>query len=415
MVSHQGERIMCSKRSSWILICLGVFVCQWLAGPAAATAKTIKIGIVDTYSGPPSLYTNDVRDALTMFMDKANASGGILGSKVEIITRDDGNKVDVGLSQAKELIMKEQVDIIMGTLNSALSLAISDLCRKEKVPFLVTLGKSDNITGANGHRYVFSVNENTAMIGRAAAFALAKRPFVKYWIAGSDYEYGHALAKEIWENLKKQKPDVELLGESWWKLGEPDFTPYITAILPAKPDCIIAATGGRDSVPLLKAIKATALNEKVPVFMHAATDLIQPLGPDGPEGILATSNYHSYYPDTPENRVFVKEFSEKFKREPNIGGLSGFLAAHFILKAYEKAGQVDTEKFIDAMEGMTIPSPVGDVTMRAYDHQVLLPMYMGVTKKTPDRNYLVGSEMMLIAPELVIPPVEDIKALREKK
>jgi ABC-type branched-subunit amino acid transport system substrate-binding protein len=55
---------------------------------------------------------------------------------------------------------------------------------------------------------------------------------------------------------------VELLGQSWWKVGEPDFTPYITAILSAKPDAVIIATGGRDCVPFLKAAKATGFNER---------------------------------------------------------------------------------------------------------------------------------------------------------
>lgn len=406
---------MRAKRSSLLIVCLAGLVCLISAMPSAVQAKTIKIGMVDTYSGPPSLYTNDVRDAFTMIMDKVNASGGILGNKVEILTRDDGNKVDVGLSEAKELIMKEQVDLMVGTINSALSLVVSDLCKKEKVPFLVTLGKSDNITEADGHRYVFSVNENTAMIGKAAAFALAKRPFVKYWIGGSDYEYGHALANSLWKNLKKLKPEVELLGESWWKMGEPDFTPYITAITNAKPDCLIAATGGRDSVPFLKAAKATGLNTQIPIYMHTATDLVKPLGLDAPEGIIATCNYHSYFPDTPENREFVKEFSAKFHREPNIGGLSGYLAAEFIIKAYQKAGKVDNEKFIDAMEGLNIPSPVGNVTMRAFDHQVIMPMYLGVTKKAQDHDYLIGADMVEIPPDQVIPTVEEVKQTREKK
>lgn len=403
------------RRSWFLLFCLSGLLGLSSAWTPAAVAKTIKIGIVDTYSGPASLYTNDVRDALTMIFDKVNAAGGILGDKVQIITRDDNNKLDVGLSEAKELIMKEQADIMIGTINSALSLAISDLCRKEKVPFIVTLGKSDNITGASGHRYVFSVTENTAMIGRAAAAALAKKPYVKYWIAGSDYEYGHALAAELWKNLQKLKPDAVLLGESWWKLGEPDFTPYITAILPRQPDCIILATGGRDSVPFLKAAKASGLNEKIPLFMHAASDLVKVLGPDGPEGVMATDTYHSYYPETPLNQDFVKEFAARYKREPNLGGLSGYLAGEFILKAYEKAGKIDTEKFIDALEGLTIPSPVGDVTMRAYDHQVILPMFTGVTRKAPGRDYLVASDLVVIPGDQVMPAVEEVKKARESK
>jgi branched-chain amino acid transport system substrate-binding protein len=402
-------------RRTWIfLLCLGSFLGLSSAGLSDVAAKPIKIGIVDTYSGPPSLYTNDVRDAFSMIVDKINAAGGIFGNQVEVVTRDDNNKVDVGLSQAKELIMKEQVDILVGTINSALSLAVSDLCRKEKVPFLVTLGKSDHITGANGHRYVFSVTENTAMIGRAAAVALAGRPYVKYWIAGSDYEYGHALANELWKSLQRLRPDAVLLGDSWWKLGEPDFAPYITAILPNQPDCLIVATGGRDSVPFLKAAKANGLNQKLPLFMHAASDLVKVLGADGPEGVLATDTYHSYYPDTPANREFVKEFGDRYKREPNLGGLSGYLAARFIQKAFEKAGKVDTEKLIDAMEGLTVPSPVGDVTMRAYDHQVILPMFIGVTTKEGGRDYLVAAEITVIPGEQLMPDVEEIKKARAK-
>ncbi len=407
---------MRGKRFFLVLACIGVFLVSISAQSPAMAAKPLKIGIVDTYSGPPSTYTNDVRDAFTMSMDKANAAGGILGSKVEIVTRDDKFKVDVGLSAAKELIMNEQVDILMGTINSALTLAVSDLCKKEKMPFLVTFAKSDNITGANGHRYVFSLNENTAMVGKGAAVFMAKKPYVKYWIAGSDYEYGHALADELWKNIQKLKPEATLLGQSWWKVGEPDFNTYMTAILAAKPDCVIVATGGRDNVPFLKAAKASAFNEQIPFFMHTATELatLKPLGPDAPEGVLGTSNYFFYYPETPENKAFAKEFQEKFNREPTVGAFYGHLAAQFMQKAFEKAGALDKEKFIDAMEGLTVSSPLGDITMRAYDHQVSLPMFMGVTKKSPDHNFLIASDIVMIPAEETMPSIEEIKKLREK-
>jgi branched-chain amino acid transport system substrate-binding protein len=199
------------------------------------------------------------------------------------------------------LIYREKVDVIMGTINSALALAISDMCKKEKVPFFATFSKSDKITGEKGHRYVFSITENTVLAGKAAAVGLARKPYMKYWIAGDDYEYGHSIADSVWNNLQQMKPGVELLGQTWWKVGEPDFTPYITAILSAKPDAVIIATGGRDCVPFLKAAKATGFNERVPFFMHTATELstLKPLGLEAPEGVIGTSNYFYYYPETP--------------------------------------------------------------------------------------------------------------------
>jgi len=385
-------------------------------GAGNVDAGSIKVGIVDCYSGPPSTYTNDVRDAFKLAVKKQNEKGGILGRKIEVMTRDSKFKVDLGLSAAKELIMRKDVDIMMGTINSGLALAISDLCKKEKIPFFATFAKSAKITGAKGHRYVFSMNENTALAGKAAAVGLAKRSYVKYWIAGDDYEYGHAIADAVWSNLKKLKPGVKLLGKSWWKVGEPDFTPYITAILAAKPDCVIVATGGRDCVPFLKAAQATGFNKRVPFYMHTATELstLKPLGLNAPEGVIGTSNYYYYYPDTPANKAFVKEFKAAYNREPAVGALYGYVTAKFIMKGYEKAGKVDTEKFIDALEGMSIDSPVGKLTLRAYDHQVMFPMFMGVTKKVPGKPYLIASDIVTLPGEEVMPSIEEIKKARGK-
>jgi len=374
----------------------------------------IKIGIIDTYSGPATTFTYDVRDAFKLAIDEVNVKGGVLKRKIEFTTRDDKFKVDICLSMAKELIMMEKVDILMGTINSAGALAVSEYCKTEKIPFLVTFSKSEKITGEKGHRYVFSITENTAMIGKAAASGLAKRPYVKYWIAGDDYEYGHALADGVWNNLKKLKPGVELIGQSWWKVGEPELTPYLTAITAAKPDAVIFATGGASMVNAMKAAKATGFADKIPMFIHTATEhsTIAPLGLDAPEKVIGTSNYHFYYPDTQKNKAFAKAFKDAYGREPKVGALYGYLAAQFITKALEKAGKMDREKFIDALSGLKVDSPIGEIEMRAFDHQAMLPMYMGVTKKAPEYPFLIATDIVTIPGKDVMPSIEEIKKAR---
>lgn len=403
------------RKSLALIVCIGIAFCLPSLTCLAQTPAPVKIGIIDTYSGPASYYSNDVRDAFLMMVDKINASGGILGRKVEVLTRDDKFRVDLGLNEAKELIMREHVDVLMGTINSAVSLAVSNLCKREKVPFLVTFGKSDKITGAEGNRYVFSLDENTAMIGKAAALALAKKGYTRYWIAGDDYEYGHDLAGSLWKNLKKLKPGAVLAGQSWWKLGEPDFTPYITAILAAKPDCLIVATGGPDCVSFLKAVKAEGLNHKLAVYMHTAATSIKPLGLDGPQGVLSTDTYYTWFPKTPANQQFVSEFEKRYHHEPNAGGLAGYLAARFIEKAYKKAGAINTDKFITSLQGLSVSSPVGRVTIRAFDHQVELPMFTGVTKKEPGFKYLVASDIVTIPGDELMPSIAAIKQDRAKQ
>ena len=390
-----------------------------LAGLLSATvlygADVIKVGIVDTYSGPPTTFTYDVRDGFKMVVDRVNAKGGVLGKKIEFVTRDEKFKPDIGLTMAKELVMKEEVDILMGTINSATALAISDFARKEKIPFVVTFSKSDKITVEKGHRYVFSITENTQMAGRAAGVAFAKKPFTKYWIAGDDYEYGHAIADDLWNVLKKAKPGVQLLGQTWWKVGEPELTPYITAVMAAKPDFIIVATGGASMVNFQKAAKATGLNKQIPFYQHTATEhsTLAPQGADAPEGVYGTANYHFYYPETSENKAFVEEFRKAYNRYPKVGALYGYATGELFVKSFEKAGRVDREKFIDALEGMVIDSPVGKLEMRGCDHQLLLPMYFGVTKKSPQYEFLIASDILTVPAKDYMMSCDEVKALRK--
>ena len=101
-----------------------------------AGGKAIKVGIIDCYSGPPAVYAKDALNGFKLALEEINKEG-VLGRKIEFTTRDTKFKMDIGLSMAKELIMREGVDILVGTISSAVALAVSDLAYKEKVPFFV--------------------------------------------------------------------------------------------------------------------------------------------------------------------------------------------------------------------------------------------------------------------------------------
>ena len=404
------------KRYSFFAVSSVLLLSVLCVSSLSHAADTIKVGIIDTYTGPATTFTNDVLDGFKLAAQKINASGGILGRKIEYTTRDEKFKPDIGLAMAKELVLKGKVDIIVGTINSATALAISDFVKKEKIPFFVTFAKSDRIIGEKGHRYIFNMNENTEMAGRAAAIALAKKPYVKYWIAGDDYEYGHAIAEGVWNNLKKLKPSVQKTGETWWKVGEADFTPYITQMLAAKPDFIIVATGGSGMVNFQKAAKATGLSQKIPFYQHTAIELsvLAPQGKDAPEGVFGTANYFFYYPDTPQNKAFVADFKKAYNRNPRIGALYGYMTAQFIAEGYKKAGKIDREKLVSALEGMAIDSPVGKLEIRKCDHQLLLPMYFGVTKKDPKYDFFTAGNIETIQGKDYVPSCEEVLKLRKK-
>jgi len=404
------------KKVIYLSILMVGFLGLFLFSSSSQGANTIKVGIVDTYSGPPATMSQDILDAFKMVVNEINAKGGVLGKKIEFVTRDEKFKPDIGLAMAKELVLKENVDILMGTISSSTALAVSDSARKEKIPFLVTNSRTEKITGEKGHRYVFGIAENTAMAGRAAAKALSQKPYLKYWIAGDDYEYGHSIAENVWNNLKALKPGVQLVDQTWWKVGESDFTPYITQIMSAKPDFLIAATGGATMVTFAKAAKATGLISRVPIYQHTVIDygIMGPLGMDGPEGVYGTAPYLFYYPDTAANKAYVEGFRKAYGRYPQMFALFGYSAAKFIEKGFQKAGAVDKEKFIDALEGMVIDSPVGNLEMRACDHQLQLPMIFGVTKKTPNfKDFLVASDIVMVPSKDFMPTCEEVLKTRK--
>lgn len=394
---------------------VGVVLVGFLTASFSFGGNTIKVGFVDTYSGPPSVYTFDVLDGFKMAMQNINAKGGVLGKKMEYTTRDEKFKPDVGLAMAKELVMREEVDILAGTINSSATLAVSDFAKKEKIPFICTFAKSEKITGEQGHRYVFSVAENTRMIGKAIAQVIAKKPYTKFWVAGEDYEYGHAVGDASWRYTKTLKPEAQLLGQTWWKVGEADLAPYITPILQAKPDMLYVATGGVGNLNFLKLAKAMDLTKQMGIYLHTAIELsnLQALGKDGPEGVMGTANYLFYYPETPENKAFVDEFRKLYNRPPKVGALYGYAAAQLIARAYQKAGAIDREKFVTAMEGLTVDSPVGQLEMRACDHQLMLPMFFGVTKKSPQYEYLIAGDPIAIPGKDYLPSCDEIVKVRK--
>ncbi|KJS50752.1 MAG: amino acid ABC transporter substrate-binding protein [Peptococcaceae bacterium BRH_c23] len=410
---------MAGKRKSQNLIRLGstLLITALLASGCASSAtpkteqKPIKVGIVDTYTGGAAVYAKDSLDGFKLAVKEFADKGG---PKIEFVTRDDEFKPDKSTSWAKELVMREQVDFLAGTTNSAGSLAVSQYAKESKVPFIVWGGMSDRITGEAGHRYVFSTLPNTAIIGKAGAVQLSKTPYKKIWLAGSDYEYGHSVINNLWSNLTTIKPDVKKMEESWWRVGETDFTPYINAIRSAKPDVLVVGTGGADMVAFMKAVKATGLIQEIPVWAHTSYDpaTLRPLGDQAPEGVMGTNPYLHNYPDTPENKAFVEAFKKEYNREPAAFALYGYMGGKFLGQAIEKAGSTDKEKIIDAMEGLTIDTPVGKATLRKEDHQVAIPMSYGVVAKV--NGTFTGKDLHTLSPEEIMPSIDAILKARSK-
>ncbi len=138
-------------------------------------ADTIKIGYPMPLSGPASVYGVPIVKGAEMAVQEINASGGVLGRKVELLTRDSKASADEAVRLARELIIKDNVDFLSGTLTSAEAPAVSTIAKENKIVFVAPTSKTIQLTSpANLHPYIFRLASNTDIDGRTGASIIAE-------------------------------------------------------------------------------------------------------------------------------------------------------------------------------------------------------------------------------------------------
>jgi len=416
---------MDDRKYGWLTTAVSVLVFSLIlvfpTGKALA-ARPIKVGLLDCYTGGAAAFTKPALVAWQMVVDEFNAKGGLHGRKMEIITRDTKFKPEQAVSDARELILKNRVDFLAGTISSGCALAVSQFAKTKKKVFIVHIARSARITGEKGNKYVFRGCPHTAIEGGAGGAYAAKMPYHSWYIIGDDYEYGHAIADGFWKGLVKNKPDVVKVGEVWAKLKETDYTPYLTALMAKKPDAVYAAFGAADLISFTRQANLFGLYQKVPVFEYALGDSIFPqvLKQNMPVGAYGGINYLWYYPDNAANKAFVKKYRELSKKmghedlyPSGLGSFGGYCSAKFLTEAILKADSVKTDKVIKALEGLTIQTALGPIKMRACDHQALTPTFWGETAKVPGYPFPILKDIVMTPADKVIPSCEEIA--RERK
>ena len=226
-----------------------LFAALILAVPMAADAqKPIKVGMPIPLSGPPALFGDPASKGAMMYVEEINAKGGVLGRKIELIVRDSKADANEAVRQARELILKDNVDFLVGTLTSAEGPAVSVVAKENKIVFIAPIPKTDQLTAPDKlHPYVFRVAANTTMEGRSAAEIVAKWPVTRVATIAFDYAYGQDVTKAFVEHIKKLKPSLQIVDQQWPKLGEQDYNPFINAQMAKKPEAIFSRSGAASS------------------------------------------------------------------------------------------------------------------------------------------------------------------------
>jgi branched-chain amino acid transport system substrate-binding protein len=338
-----------------------------LVGNADA-ADSIKVGVVTPLSGAYAPIGKQVRWGAELAVKEINAAGGVKGRPFELLFEDEEANPPVAVRKSEKLLQQDKVDLLTGTVNSGSTLAVGQLAERNDRLLITTVSYAPTITGAQCSPNVFRVNANAFMQSNALTAWLTKNvPGKRYFFIGPDYEMGRSTIGAFQDDIKRLgATDV---GSTFPPLGAKDFTQYIGQIRAARPDVIMTATAGNDTVRLLTQLKEYGiLSDKLTLAGAAGAVTQENIG-----GFLSAAGYSTDI-DTRANKKFVNEFKKEFQSEPDLFGADTYGLFYLLKQAIETAGGTDTAALRAAIEDASWQTPQGMKTIRKGDHQAIVDM-----------------------------------------
>ena len=372
----------------------------------ASAADPIRIGDLMSYARVPAA-GQPYRKGWEMALDEINAAGGVLGRKIEFISRDDGGTPSDALRVAEELILRDKVCMLTGTTLSNVAVAMADFAKERKVPFIICECLSDSVQLEKGNRYTMRWGMGTYTM-TATMFPMAKATGAKRWaLVVPNYEYGQSAAKAFRELLARDLPDAQIVVEQYPALGKIDAGATVQAILAAKPDAVFNAMFGPDLDRFIREARNRGLLEGRHFFSLStgSPEWLDPMKDEAPEGWVVTG-YPWYAVDTKDNIDFVKAYRSRFNETPRRHSTLGYSTLKAAVALLARAGSTDSEALVKAMNGLQFPSPYGTVTIRGIDNQGDTGVWVGSIALKDGQGYMkdarfVPGSTYLFPPETV--------------
>jgi len=390
-------------------LALAAAVAASFSAPAWAQ-DTIKIGELNSYKSQPA-FLEPYKRGIEMAVEEINAKGGVLGKKLEVISRDDGANPGEAVRVAEELITREGVSMIAGTFLSNVGLAVTNFAGQKKVVFLAAEPLTDKVTWENGNKYTFRLRASTymqvAMLMPATVAAKKKRWALVY----PNFEYGQAAVAAFKKLLKEKQPDVEIVTEQATPLGKIDAGAVAQAIDDAKPDAIFNVLFGGDLAKFVREgnTRGVFKNRTVVSLLSGEPEYLDPLKDEAPAGWIVTG-----YPwdkiKTPAHTAFVEAYKKKYNDYPRLGSVVGYVTIKSAVAAITKAKSTDTEKLVTAFKGLKLDSPFGPFEYRAIDHQATMGCFVG--KIALENGKGTMTDFKYVDGASVMPPDAEVKKLR---
>ena len=348
---------------------------------AAPASAQVKLAFIDPLSGGAASAGINAQKHFTYEIDKINAAGGLNGEKLSINYYD--NKVD---PQESLIALKKALDegaryVFQGN-GSSVALAISDAVAKynernpgKEVLYFNYAAIDPSLTNAKCNFWHFRFDSDVDMKMTALVNYIATQPQIKkVYLINQDYAFGKSVAAAARKMLNEKRPDIQIVGDELHALQKvQDFSPYVAKIKASGADAVITGNWSNDMALLFKAGKDAGL--KVTWYTYYADALGAPtaIGRDGNGVVKVVTSYHTNVsPDLdPDVVAFKKRFTGK---EDDFSYWRIKTMFEMLVMAMKNAKSNDPVKVARALEGLKYKTALGEVEMRADNHQLLQPL-----------------------------------------
>ncbi|MFZ1910160.1 MAG: ABC transporter substrate-binding protein [Burkholderiales bacterium] len=342
--------------------------------------EPVKLGLDNPLTGTYAALGKNELYGCQLAIDQINAKGGILGRQAELRV-EDSTSGDAGttVQKARKLIDRDQVNFLIGNINSALALAMAAVAYEKGVFMIDPGGHTDAVTGTSCHWNVFRICNPTQTEANAVAGTLIRDYGKKWYYITPDYAFGHTL--EAGMIRAAAKLGGTRVGGALTPLGTTDFSSYLIAAQAANPDVIIFLVQGDDQVNALKQAVQFGLQKRF--HLAGAQGELEPQEGLPPEARIGTWVFEWYWkqPGVPHVAEFVAAIKKTSGRVPTARTWFGYAASWTCALAANGAKSLEAVKMAKFLQGYHLPPEVAlmpnGAFFRAGQNQLIGDLYVG--------------------------------------
>lgn len=378
------------------------------AGSALAQQPPIKLGVVNIDAGPLAISAAAIQEGATLAVETLNAQGGALGRRYELVTQGHEGPPAAAVAAAQKLVLQQGVSFFTSLSPSGNSLALSAKLRDLNAIYLDASAASDDLTGK-------ACNPNYFRIGvpDSAHVMVWKDLMVRNNIKSVDMMMSDiAAARDAAKQLTAVLPTIgaTLQKELYAPLTTSDYGGNI-AQLQAKPaEALAMYVPSSAGINLAKQQAPFGLFDKYKLVVSSSmvNEILVPGQGDTTVGVWSSQSYHASLPGK-ANADFVAAFEKRFGKKPAYLAADAYLSFIVLNEAIKKAGSTDVAAVRKALEGIKLNTIVGEVQMRAADHQMVRPLVVVQAVRTAPGKADVAVRLVEPADKVILPPSKDCK------